>query len=447
MALNLINTKPRLFISYARQDVEIAGSINSSLLDEGYTTFFDTKSILVGDVFPDKIANNLKKCDGCLAIISAASIKSEWCKLETYYAHIFKKPIIPVKIKGSGFDADSPLNNIQKNINYTIIEDESQLPQAIELIKNRLLVTKKRARLRIFKNAIISLCIILFVFSIFKFGIKKINSIKYKEEKVAFLTDIKQSNKIVRAAEIDILKNKFNNDQELISQLHLQESDPGLSGIARINSKILSSAFLKSFNLSQRQYFENINWNLSELANNQIINSTFNSGNITQVSFKNTQFDDVYFAGIDSAQQGIKLSGIEFSSCGFNTVYFDKSNIIDVRFNACRFKGSILNTTNFGAVNFYSDTSSNNNVITNGRVTFFENCVFQNSNPPDEPGVMVLGKEEEMQFIDVVFDQCRFVGLMRPEWFKHCTFENCVFPTAIILEKLKNNNFINNSNP
>jgi len=37
MALNLINVAPRVFISYARQDAANAGSINTSLLEDGYT--------------------------------------------------------------------------------------------------------------------------------------------------------------------------------------------------------------------------------------------------------------------------------------------------------------------------------------------------------------------------------------------------------------------------
>jgi len=45
MVLNLIKIKPQLFICYARQDAEMARSINAFLLNEGYTSFFDTKRI------------------------------------------------------------------------------------------------------------------------------------------------------------------------------------------------------------------------------------------------------------------------------------------------------------------------------------------------------------------------------------------------------------------
>ena len=199
---------------------------------------------------------------------------------------------------------------------------------------------------------------------------------------------------------------------------------------------------LKSYNLSQRQIFENIDWKLSGLENNQFTNSTFRSGNISQVDFKNMLFADIYFDGINSGQHGIKLSNIEFSNCSFNTVYFENTNAIDLRFKSCRFRGSILNTTNFGAVYFFSDSSNISPVITNGKVTYFENCVFQNSNSPDPPGVMVLGKEEEMQFINVGFVECTFKGLVRPEWFKNCFFDNCIFPSAAISNKIGQHNNI-----
>ena len=445
MVLDVISIKPRLFISYSRQDVKIASSINSSLSEDGFITFFDTKSILVGDIFPDKIVKNLKKCDGFIAIISAASVKSEWCKLEAYYAHIFKKQIIPVKVKGYRYDADSPLNNIQKNINYTVLEDESQLTQVIDVIKTRLVAAQKNARLRILKSILVVLSIILSVFGIFKFGINELNSIKYNKDRLGFLADIKKSDKILRTTEIEIFKGKFSNDQVLIAQLHLQETDPGISGIAKINSKILSSALLKSFNLSQRQYFTNVEWKLSSLENNQLTNSTFISGNISQVNFKTMVFADVYFNGIDSGQHGIALSNVEFSNSSFNTVYFDNINAIDVRFRSCRFRGSVLNTTNFGAVTFLSDTSNNYPVITNGQLTYFENCIFENSNSQDPPGVIVLGKEEEMQFVEVIFEGCVFKGLVRPEWFRKCTFNNCYFPSTAIAKQLSNHNSINNT--
>jgi hypothetical protein len=418
--------KPRLFISYAREDMAIAEAINSHL-HAGFKTFFDKKSILIGDPFPEKIRLNIKKCDGCIAVISPSSVVSEWCKLEIYYAHLLKKTIIPVMIGIADFEMNSPLHHLQKSINYTIIEDISRLPEALSLIDARLRITQKSAWKRVAATFSWFVLAGLLIYFFFSFGIARINGVKYENDRLLLLTEVKKSDKILRDSAIEGPAKKFRNDQWLIAQLHLLDADPGLSAIVRINSKILSANLQKSFNMAQRQYFDHIDWKLSTLQNTMFVNSSLIDGHIAQVDFKNVEFSDVYFKGIEGNKEGITLSGLRFFSCGFNAVYFDKSNAIDLAFENCRFKGSYLDITNFGAVRFGS-RSDDSIVVTNGQVGFFENCWFNNSNEPALPGVIELGKEEEVLFTNIVFKSCRFTGLVRKEWFQNCSFEDCNFP-------------------
>jgi uncharacterized protein YjbI with pentapeptide repeats len=421
--------KPRIFISYAREDMAIAEAINSHL-QTSYKTFFDKKSILIGDPFPEKILLHIKKCDGCITIISPSSVVSEWCKLEIYFAHLLKKTIIPIKIGTADFEKNSPLQYLQKSINYTIIEDISRLPEALSLIDTRLSIIRKSARKRIAKAFFGFILAGLIIYAFFSFGINRINGIKYNNDRSELLSEIKKSDKIYRDSAIEGPVKKFRNDQWLISQLHLLELDPGLSAIVRINAKILSANLQKNFNMAQRQYFGHINWGLSTLQNTVFVNSSLTDGYISQVDFKNVEFSDVYFNGIVGNEKGIVLSGLQFSNCGFNAVYLDKNNAIDLAFENCRFKGSYLDITNFGAVRFTSH-SDDSVVITNGQVGFFENCWFNNSNTPALPGVVDLGKEDEVLFTNIVFKSCRFTGLVRKEWFKNCSFEDCNFPKGV----------------
>ncbi|HYC30171.1 MAG TPA: hypothetical protein VEB42_15160, partial [Chitinophagaceae bacterium] len=113
-----------------------------------------------------------------------------------------------------------------------------------------------------------------------------------------------------------------------------------------------------------------------------------------------------------------------------SAVYFDKSNAIGLAFLNCQFRGSYLDITNFGAVTFNSH-AEDSIVITNGQVGFFENCWFNNSNEAAPPGVIELGKEEEVLFTNIVFKSCRFTGLVRKEWFRNCSFDDCIFPNGI----------------
>jgi uncharacterized protein YjbI with pentapeptide repeats len=439
----MLDITPRLFISYSREDIEFARSLNIALSKAGYKVFFDESSILVGDVFPERIVSELKKCDGCIVLITDSWAKSEWCKLEAYYAHFFKKMFIPIKLGNGDYDSESPLRSIQKNIQYVTVADSRETSTIINLIKSKLHIVKKDARHRILKRVGIFFSIGLLIVLLFTFGVNRINRLVYNNDKSDLLESIKKSSKIYNKQEIDLIKGKFKNDKELVAQLHLQEADPSFSDLVRVNSKIISSTLLQSFSLSRRHYIKNLEWLNSTFNNGLFNNTTFGSGRISKVDFYYSRFNDVYFAGTGSDQGGIALSGLTFWNCDFNAVSLNKNNAIDLKFSACTFKGSFINTTAFGAVNFFSVPEENPAVITNGVITSFINCIFQNDNGADPKGTIVLGKEEEMQFKEVLFDGCRFVGLVRPEWFKKCTFLNCYFPSDSIINELKNGNIMN----
>jgi uncharacterized protein YjbI with pentapeptide repeats len=436
--------KPRLFISYAREDEAFAGSLNAALNQAGYHTFFDKSTIKIGDVFPEKIIHALKHTDACILIISPFSVQSEWCKLEAYYAHFFRKPLIPIKLGDSDYDAESPLRSIQKNIQYATLESYDDPAKILAIISEKLELAKSNARSRILRYCLLLCSLVLFIAAVLWLGVRKINQLAYDNQKKELLSAIKTSDRLYKTAELLILRNRFNNDADLIARLHLQEADPGLTDKARLNSSILSSFLLRSFNLAKRQYFKEIQWELSTMENNLLANCTFMSGHISEVIFRNSELDNVLFNGISPGEKGIVLSGLLFDNCSLNAVEFNNNNAIDLKFRNCRFNGAVLNTTNFGAVCFFSDTANTSHVLSNGQITSFRNSSFKNDNPPDEPGVIVLGKEEEMQFIGVVFDECTFTGLVRPEWFRNCSFSNCRFPKGAIPEKLKGRNFVYN---
>ncbi|RFM32549.1 toll/interleukin-1 receptor domain-containing protein [Chitinophaga silvisoli] len=100
--------RPRLFISYAREDEAFARTLNAALNQAGYHTFFDKSTIKIGDVFPEKIIRALKRTDACILIMSPYSVQSEWCKLESFrncsFSNCrFPNEAIPEKLKGRNF--------------------------------------------------------------------------------------------------------------------------------------------------------------------------------------------------------------------------------------------------------------------------------------------------------------------------------------------------------
>lgn len=53
------------------------------------------------------------------------------------------------------------------------------------------------------------------------------------------------------------------------------------------------------------------------------------------------------------------------------------------------------------------------------------------------------GPKTEVMFTGVVFESCRFRGLIRTSWFTKCHFNRCTFPLAVLFEELaKGGNFV-----
>jgi hypothetical protein len=88
----------QIFISYSRQDTEVASFIRRYLEQHGYLAWFDTHSIHVGDEWPAEIVDGIKECVLFLLVISPHAIASRQIKKEVFLASEEKKTILPLMI-------------------------------------------------------------------------------------------------------------------------------------------------------------------------------------------------------------------------------------------------------------------------------------------------------------------------------------------------------------
>lgn len=197
LPLPMFIVRPRLFISYAREDIAYAEALHEHL-QAAYTVFFDKKKILIGDPFPEQIRKHIRQCDGCIALISPDSIVSEWCKLEIYFAHLLNKTIIPIKIGETDFETSSPLAYFQKGINYTIVSGLQQLPESFTLIDERLRITRRSALQRSMRVCAAVLLVVVAGALVFNAAIHRINGLQYERDRDALLTKLRQSTTIWR---------------------------------------------------------------------------------------------------------------------------------------------------------------------------------------------------------------------------------------------------------
>ena len=75
-------TKPKVFISYSRQDIQIADKIVSALDSLGLSVWIDRREIKLGDSFVEKINQGLGSANYVLVLFSNAAIKSQWVTRE-----------------------------------------------------------------------------------------------------------------------------------------------------------------------------------------------------------------------------------------------------------------------------------------------------------------------------------------------------------------------------
>ncbi len=89
---------PRVFVSYARADVERVDRIIKSLRDGGCDVWLDRHEIRSGDQWRQQIAANVRQSDAFVLILSNASTTSDNVRREVDIASDAGTKIVPIKI-------------------------------------------------------------------------------------------------------------------------------------------------------------------------------------------------------------------------------------------------------------------------------------------------------------------------------------------------------------
>lgn len=83
------------FVSYAREDREVAGEVVDGARRLGHDVWIDN-ALTGGQAWWDTILAEIERCDGFLLIVSEASLESQACGRELAYARALAKTVIPV---------------------------------------------------------------------------------------------------------------------------------------------------------------------------------------------------------------------------------------------------------------------------------------------------------------------------------------------------------------
>ena len=428
---------PKIFISYSRDKIQIAEFFKTQLEQKGYSVFFDKETIKIGDSFPNRIESFLRICDGVVILISNSSIKSEWCRYEYHYSFFKKKVIIPIITEQFETGLKNPLTYFQKDINYVNLNDNSyeEMNSVFSKIEDKLESVKSVSRKKIIKWFSLSLFILVLVFLFFQFGIKKINSYVFGQDRDRLLQKIETSNHVYTINEINEISTKFNNDQKLAEKLYLLSSNDKVSNYARLNSNILTGHILSNYNIYQKNQIEDLSWKNSFVSNNILADKVFLKCKIENVKFDKTNIQNIAFTQST-------LSNLSFVQCNFAGVLINPEEASVIDFIGCKFLGGTIELKNFLKVNFKSKLSDDATIVDASMSTFFENCLFESEFLKDKQNSIDFTRIEAVKFENINFSNCTFRGYLDSDWFSNCGFYNCTFSDNIIVNKLKSKNFV-----
>lgn len=96
---NANNLMTHVFLSYAEEDMVIAGQIRYSLMREAFTVWTNLTDIQMGEAFLAAIERGIEEADNIVYLLSPHSLRSLYCQREIDYALSLNKRIIPILIQ------------------------------------------------------------------------------------------------------------------------------------------------------------------------------------------------------------------------------------------------------------------------------------------------------------------------------------------------------------
>lgn len=88
--------KARVFLSYSRKDRDSATLLVAHLNDAGFEAYLDTKDILPGEPWQERLGGLIANADAVVFLLSPSSIASSVCDGEVNEGERLGKRIIPL---------------------------------------------------------------------------------------------------------------------------------------------------------------------------------------------------------------------------------------------------------------------------------------------------------------------------------------------------------------
>src|SRR5262249_46825674 len=126
--------KVDIFVSYSSKDKQLVQPLVQDITGIGHKVWFD-QELTGGQVWWDKILENIRGCELCIFVLTPNSLDSFPCKLEYTYATAVHKRVLPVLLSDINFSLLPYLLSIIQVVDYRK-RDQASLISLIKAFNN-----------------------------------------------------------------------------------------------------------------------------------------------------------------------------------------------------------------------------------------------------------------------------------------------------------------------
>lgn len=416
--------RPKLFLSYARSDLADAGYLYGVLTGQGCAVWMDRNELVVGDDFVRGLQTHLARSDALVFLLTHRSAVSTWCLAELQYA-LGRGLVVIVVEKGAGSALPEALQRMLRDI-QRVSWSEVRFMLAPQILRAR-----ARGRRRLLKRTA-ALLGVTGVLSILGVQVPdRINRFDAGRRLESFVADLRSAAMVWSGDEVRARLRPVQDDPELPGTLHKLAEDPALASPVRVNAWQALTALRDGRQTEWRTYIEEIQWKGGRLTDALWANITYGRGNISGLVAERVRMAGLVFGpGPESGKAGLTLGDIRIRDADIWFLRIDGTQMLDVVFENCKFRGAQLDLSEAAGVQFV--TRAKSKVVLSTDVAIMEDSWIVHRGPPPELGVMDLARpEQELIFRGVQFARMQFEGQLKPTWFRDCHFANCVFPVSL----------------
>ncbi len=133
----MADLQPSIFISYAHEDAGLAHAFATALEAEGARVWLDQGELLIGDSLIERISEAIAEFDFVAALVSRASVQSNWCRKEIALAMskqlqrgARRVRVLPLRVG----DVEMPPS--LTDVKWSQLDSEALAPCAVQVVKD-----------------------------------------------------------------------------------------------------------------------------------------------------------------------------------------------------------------------------------------------------------------------------------------------------------------------